>query len=214
MSEKTGPSNGGESGARDKRASTSTPILPVLAERWSPYVLDPRPMNREHLVTVLEAARWAASSYNEQPWRFLVAVREDAAEFSRAVDCLMEANQAWARNASALLFTVVSRTFARNGSPNRVAEHDLGLAMGNLCAQATALGIVVHQMGGVNLTKVRLAYQIPEGFDPVTAVALGYLGDAATADEELVKRDAQPRVRRPLSETVFAGKWGQTSPII
>lgn len=197
-----------------KQAVTSVPILSVLAERWSPYVYEPRVIEPEKLVAILEAARWAASSYNEQPWRFILAVRQNEAEFARAVDCLMEANQPWARNAGALLLTVVSRNFVRNGSPNRVAEHDLGLAVGNLCAQATELGLSVHQMGGVNLSKVRLAYAVPDGFDPVTAIAIGYTGKPEQASAELVARDAQPRSRRPLNETVFSGKWGNSSPTL
>ncbi|HRF01467.1 MAG TPA: nitroreductase family protein [Pirellulaceae bacterium] len=198
----------------EKLAVTSVPILPVLAERWSPYVLAPKGVPDELIKALFEAARWAASSYNEQPWRFIVASRTDAAAFDQALGCLLEANQGWAKHAGLLAFTVVSRSFARNGSPNRVAEHDLGLAMGNLCAQATAFGLSVHQMGGVNLSKVRQTYAIPDGFDPVTAFAVGYPGDPSTADAGLAERDRGPRARRPLTETVFGGKWGEASRIV
>lgn len=203
----------GSFSSADKKAVTSVPILSVLSDRWSPYVYAPQTIEPEKLTALFEAARWAASSYNEQPWRFILTLRQNEAEFAKAIDCLMEANQAWARNAGALVFTAVSRNFVRNGSPNRVAEHDLGLAVGNLSAQATALGLSVHQMGGVNLSKVRLAYGVPEGFDPVTAFTIGYPGDPKTAPPELAQRDAAPRARRSLSETVFAGKWGTASSI-
>ena len=197
----------------NKSAVTSVPILDCIARRWSPYVLEPRSIPAEQLTALFEAARWAASSYNEQPWRFIMARHEDSAAFASAIDCLMEANQAWARQASALIFTVVSRTFARNGTPNRVAEHDLGLAVGNLCAQATAMGLVVHQMGGVNLSKVRQTYGIPDGFDPVTAIAVGYPGDLGKAEPALADRDRPARARKPLSEFVFSGGWGESAKI-
>src|SRR5690606_34307522 len=134
-------------------------ILPALAQRYSPYAFEPNAIEKPKLLACLEAARWAASSYNEQPWRLILAVRDDSAAFDKAVACLMDANQVWAKNAGALLLTVVSRTFARNGTPNRVAEHDLGLAIGNLTVQAQSLGLAVHQMAGVNLQKVRMTYQ-------------------------------------------------------
>ena len=195
-----------------KPANTDRPILDCLSQRWSPYVFDPRTVEDADWATLFEAARWAASSYNEQPWRFILVKRDDAG-YGEAVGCLMDANQGWAQHASGLIFTVVSRSFARNGNPNRVAEHDLGLAVGNLSAQATSMGLVVHQMGGVNLTKVRQTYSIPDGFDPVTAVAVGYAGDASGADAGLVERDASPRIRRALSESVFGPKWGSSATL-
>ncbi|MCC6579691.1 MAG: nitroreductase family protein [Phycisphaeraceae bacterium] len=193
-----------------KHATTDHPVLDVIAQRYSPYAYEPRGVEPAKLLSCLEAARWAASSYNEQPWRFIVARREDAKEFARMVDCLLEANQAWAKQAGVLMLTVTSRTFSRNGKPNRVCEHDVGLAVGNLCAQATALGLAVHQMAGINLTIARQTYGIPEGFDPVTAIAVGYAADPATADPALAQRDRTPRTRLPLAEIVFAGNWGKS----
>lgn len=193
-----------------KHAQTDHPILDVLAQRWSPYVFEPRPVEREKLLSCLEAARWAPSSYNEQPWSFLVARREEPEEFARMLDCLSEGNQAWAKNAGVLMITVVCRTFQRNNKPNRVAEHDIGQAAANLTVQATALGLAVHQMAGVELHKARAAYQIPETHEPYTAIALGYAGDPATADNSpLAQRDQAPRPRKPLAEIVFSGRWGQ-----
>jgi nitroreductase len=193
-----------------KHANPDHPIEPAIANRWSPYVYDPRPVEREKLLSCLEAARWAASSFNEQPWSLIVAERADEQAFDAALQCLVEANQAWAANAGVLILTAVKTTFTRNGNPNRVAEHDLGLAMGNLTIQATALGLEAHQMAGVNLAKVRQTYDIPEGYEPVTAVALGYVGDPAKADPQLAQRDQGPRDRKVLSEWVFAGQWGRS----
>jgi len=193
-----------------KQAAPDHAILQPIADRFSPYLYEPREVEREKLLTCLEAARWAASSFNEQPWYFILATRDDDDGFKQAIECLLEANQAWAKDAGALLLTVVSTSFTRNGKPNRVAEHDLGLAAGNLSIQATALGLQVHQMGGVNLTRIRQTYNIPDGFDPVTAITIGYPADPSQASEDntLADRDKAPRTRKALSEFVFAGNWG------
>lgn len=190
-----------------KQAITEYDVLPLVANRWSPCVFDPRPVEREKLLTCLEAASWAASSYNEQPWRFIVAERSDEVAFARLLDCLIEANQTWARDAGVLLLTVVSRSFARNGTPNRMAEHDLGLAVGNFSIQATALGLYLHQMAGFNPAKARAECGIPEGYDPITAIALGYLGDPAKADSQRAARDQSGRSRKSLPEITFNGRW-------
>jgi nitroreductase len=194
----------------DKRASADHPIEDAIAKRWSPYVFDPRPIERDKLLSCLEAARWAASSFNEQPWSFLLAERTDEQAFDTALQCLIEANQAWAKNAGVLILTVIKTSFTKNGKPNRVAEHDLGLAAGNLCAQATALGLHIHQMAGVNLAKVRQTYNVPDGYEPMTAIAIGYAGDPSKADPELAKRDRGSRIRKPLNEWVFTERWGSS----
>jgi nitroreductase len=191
-----------------KRASADHPILDLLAERFSPYAFDPRPVEQEKLLACLEAARWAASSYNEQPWSLLVAERGDEAEFAKMLSCLLEANQAWAKDAGVLMIAVVCKTFQRNGKPNRVAEHDVGLAAGNLTIQATALGLAVHQMAGIDLDKTRQTYGIPATHDPLTGIALGYAADPdRAANEQFAQRDRAPRARKPLDEFVFRGAW-------
>lgn len=195
-----------------KHADPDYPILPVLAERYSPYAFEPRPIERDKLMSCLEAARWAASSFNEQPWRFFLAVREDEQAFNRMLGCLVEANQQWAKNVGALIITATKRTFSKNDKPNRVCEHDLALAAANLVVQAQTLGLHVHQMAGIDQSKCRLTYQIPEGFDPMTGIAIGYAADPEQFDdEELAGRDKAPRTRMPLSEWVFGGTWGEAS---
>jgi nitroreductase len=197
--------------AHPKIAKPDHPILPVMAERWSPYAYDPRPVEREKLLSCLEAARWAPSSYNEQPWTFILAERTDAAAFAKALDCLVEGNQAWAKNVGVLLLTVVARSFTKNGKPNAACEHDVGLAAGNMVLQATALGLQGHQMIGIVAAKVRAAYQVPDGHDPLTAIALGYPANvSAGTTDPLGQRDLTPRGRKPLSETVVA-TWGQAA---
>ena len=121
------------------------PLLPAISQLWSPYRFDPRPVESDKLIRCLDAARWAASSYNDQPWHFIVARREDSAAFQTALGCLLEANQAWAHNAGVLMLTVIRTTFRRGGKPNRVALHDLGAAATSLALQATGEGLQVHQ---------------------------------------------------------------------
>lgn len=198
----------------DKIAQPDHDILPVLAERYSPYCFQPKPVEREKLLRCLEAARWAASSFNEQPWRFFVAERTDADAWHAALNCLVEANQAWAKHAGVLILTAAKRTFSRNDKPNRVCEHDLGLAAGNLTVQAQALGLHVHQMAGVELTKARQTYAIPDGFDPMTAIAIGYAADPDTfEDQELAQRDKGQRTRMAFKDWVFGAKFGDAHDI-
>lgn len=194
-----------------KIARPDHPIHELIANRWSPYCFEPRSVEPEKLLSCLEAARWAASSYNEQPWTYILATRDDQAEFSKLLGCLMEANQAWAKHAGVLLLGVVCPTFSLNGKPNRVAEHDLGLAAGNICLQATALGLCVHQMAGVNLDKARATYNIPPTHAPFTGIAIGYAANPDTSDPQLAERDRTARPRKKLGEFVYKGQWGKTA---
>jgi nitroreductase len=194
-----------------RSVQTDYPVLPVIAERWSPYVFEPRPVERQKLLACLEAARWAPSSYNEQPWTFLLAERTDAAGFEQMLGCLVEGNRAWAKNAGVLLLTIVARFFTLNGKPNRAAEHDIGLASENMVLQAAAVGLAGHQMIGIEPAKIRATYGIPDTHEPLTAIALGYAG-IAPADDPLAVRDASRRPRKAISEIVFS-RWGQPADL-
>jgi nitroreductase len=196
-----------------KKAATDYPILKVLAERWSPYGFEDRPVLAADLRSLFEAARWAASSYNEQPWNYLVAPKEDTQEFGRLLSCLVEANQAWAKAAPVLVLGVVNLRFAKNNQDNRAAVHDLGLASGNLSVEATARGLSVHQMIGILPDKARELYRIPEHFEAWTGMAIGYKADPAKLPDALKERDLTLRQRKPLSKFVFTGHWGQPSPL-
>ena len=198
----------------DKKASTDYPIHDLLADRWSPYGFVDRPVAQTDLRSLFEAARWAASSYNEQPWSYFVASRENPTEFTRLLSCLVEANQEWAKAAPVLALGVVSLRFSRNNKDNRAAVHDLGLASGNLVVEATARGLCVHQMIGILPDKAREVYQIPEHNEAWTAMAIGYKADPAKLPDALKERDLTPRQRKPLSQFVFTGKWGQPSPLV
>ncbi len=176
--------------------------------------MDPRPVEDAKLLQCLEAARWAASSFNDQPWSWIVAKRENRDQFDRAVSCLMEANQGWAKNAGVLLFSVMRPNFQYNGSPNRVALHDLGQAAALMSVQAAEVGLQIHQMGGVNLSKVRAEYAVPGELEPQTAIAIGYpdLTEPTTEEEtKMASREKGARTRKPLREQVFEGGFGQSA---
>lgn len=197
-----------------KYAVPDHPIHECIVKRWSPYGFDSRPVSKQDLISLFEAARWAPSSYNEQPWSYIVATRDDAAEFEKLLSCLVEGNQAWAKVVPVLALGCTSLNFTRNGKPNAAAIHDLGLAAGNLCMEATARGLQVHQMIGILPDKARTVYQIPEAVQPLTAIAIGYAADPATLPDQVRQRDLAPRTRKPLAEFVFAGTWGTSSSLV
>ena len=213
-SQERGGLSAGEFIMTNKTAATDYPILPVLAKRWSPYGFADRPVAEADLRSLFEAARWAASSYNEQPWNYFVATKENPQEFEQLLSCLVEANQAWAKAAPVLVLGVVSLRFAKNHKDNRAAVHDLGLASGNLVMEATSRGLAVHQMIGILPDQAREVYQIPEHFEAWTAMAIGYTADSATMPAALKERDLAPRQRRPLRDFVFAGHWKVASPFV
>ncbi|MCH8333615.1 nitroreductase family protein [Candidatus Sumerlaeota bacterium] len=198
----------------DKPADTRYPIHDLLRHRWSPRAFDSRSVEPEKLGSILEAARWAPSSYNEQPWAFILATKDDKPEWERLLSCLVEANQAWAKTAPVLMISVAKREFSRNGKPNRHALHDVGLAVENLVIQATALDLQVHQMAGFSADRAREIFLIPEDWQPVAGLALGYQAGADSPAGAIRESKSAERVRKPLEDFVFTGSWNQASPII
>lgn len=192
----------------EKPAQTASPIHDLLQRRWSPRAFGDRPVAPETLTSLFEAARWAASCFNEQPWRFIVAAKDRPAEFDRLVGCLVESNAAWAKQAPVLMLSVAALRFQETGKENRHAFHDVGLAVENLIIQATAMGLFVHQMAGFHVEKARADLAIPDGYDPVAMIALGYPGDPEVLPEKLRQRELAPRSREPLARFVFSGAWG------
>jgi len=197
----------------EKPADTQYPIHDLLRQRWSPRAFDDRPIEPEKLRSLFEAARWAPSSNNGQPWRFLVATKENQAEHDRLFNCLVEGNQTWARHAPVLLLSVAELQF-EDGSPNRHALHDTGMAVENLVIQATALGLVAHQMAGFRIDQARADCQIPHDYEPVAMIAIGYPGDPALLSDRLRVREVQPRSRKPVKEFVYATTWEQSLPFL
>ena len=191
-------------------ASTAYPVIPVIANRWSPRAFDPkRLVDPQTVGSLFEAARWAPSSGNEQPWRYIVGLNFNDAH--RAVlGCLAEGNRLWAANAP-LLFVAVSKT-TRNDRPNPHFAHDVGASLENLFLQAIDLGLHCHYMAGFSADKVRQTFGVPDGFEPVTAGAVGYLGDISLLPDELKQQEQRKRERKPFSEFVFTGAWEQPLP--
>ena len=197
----------------NRTAVTEYPIHPLLAERWSPKAFADRPIPADVLGSLLEAARWSPSSSNEQPWRFVLIHREDEAAHSRMVETLSDNNRLWAASAPLLIVGVVSMLRSRSGRPNAYAWYDLGQSVAHFSVQATAAGLHVHQMGGFDKEKARTVLGVPENFEPVVAIAVGYLGDVADLPDDLQASVANPRSRRPLQESVFNGQWGEAADI-
>lgn len=197
----------------EKPAQTHFPIHDLLARRWSPRAFDERPVDMDTLRTLFEAARWAPSSNNEQPWRFIVASKTgQQAEWNRLFDCLLEGNRRWVVHAPVLMLSIASMNFEDDGTPNRHAFHDTGLAAENLVLQATASGLVAHQMAGFDVEKARVDLKIPSGCEPVAMIAIGYPGDPAVLPERLRERELRPRSRRAIREWAFWGQWGTPIP--
>lgn len=187
----------------DRTARTAHPVLDVLADRWSPRAYDPEtPVDEAKLASALEAARWAPSANNSQPWRFIVA-RRGSALHQGIVDALMGFNQAWAGNAGVLIVAVAETANAEGASYNH-ALYDLGQAVAHLSVQAHHDGLHVHQMGGFDRAAVSALVGLDERFAPATVIAMGEFGDIDALPEPLRERELAPRVRRPIDETVIA----------
>lgn len=195
-------------------ASTSTSIHDLISHRWSPRAFENRAVEPEKLRALFEAARWAASSYNAQPWYYIVGTKDDPADYQRVLDCFVEFNQGWAKSAPVVGLSVAQLKFGHNNEPNSHAFHDVGQASATLQIQAEALGLSVHQMAGILPDKAQEIFKIPEGFGVVAGFAIGYEGDPKTLPDGLREKEVAPRERKALDSFVFSGAWGHTSPIV
>jgi nitroreductase len=193
----------------DKPALTATPIHDVLARRWSGRAYDiHKPVSREQLLALLEAARWAPSCFGDQPWRYLVWDRHrDPVAWQKAFECLGEWNQNWVKNAPLLLLATADSHFQKNAKPNRWGQYDTGAASENICLQAVALGLMAHQMGGFDLDKTRKTFNIPDAFTPMAMIAVGYPGAPDMLNDELKTQELAARERHPLGERFFESAW-------
>lgn len=190
-----------------KHAPAVDGVNDLILRRWSPRAFSSKPVEGHQLRKLFEAARWSASAYNEQPWRFVVGLRGDAT-YQKIHDSLVEFNQLWAGKAPVLILTLASRKYDRNGTENHHARYDAGAATALLMLQATHQGLHAHSMSGFDPAKAREALDIPEDYDVVTVTAVGHLGDPADLPEAMQEMEKSPRGRKPIEEFVFSS-WGK-----
>ena len=188
------------------RQEASSGIHELLARRWSPRAFSPRPVEPAKLAQLFEAARWAPSSYNAQPWSFIVATREDAEGYNRLLSTLVDVNRQWAQQSPVLILAVAKLDFDHVARPNRHAFYDLGQAVADLTVQATTLDLSIHQMGGFDPGAARELFAVPKGYEPVAVLALGY--------QEAPPADPSARTRKPLTDFVFSGSWGRAATVV
>jgi nitroreductase len=184
-------------------------ILEIIQERWSPYAFSSVPVEEFKLKAMFEAAGYAPSCGNEQPWQFVYATRDERDVFNDYIGFLNETNQLWAKNAYALVISMARTKFSHSGMPNRWAFHDTGMAVSNLLMQALALDVYVHQMGGYSIKKVKECFKLNDDIEPVAMIAVGYLGDGTGLTPDLLKKDESRRPRKYISEFVFKNSPGK-----
>lgn len=199
--------------AMDKPAETRQPIHQLLHNRWSPRAFQDKPVPKDVLVSLFEAARWAASCNNSQPWRFIIAVKEDAGEYKKLLSCFNDRNQSWAYQAPVLMITCADKNLP-DGRPSNYGFYDTGAAMTQLTVQASMHGLVVHSAQGIEADKIVETYGVPDDFTVCTGVAIGYQGEADTLPEDYARREVLPRDRKPVTDLVFTGAFGKTSSMV
>jgi nitroreductase len=192
-----------------KPAITQQAIHDLLANRWSGRAYDAaQSVSKEQVVSLLEAARWAPSCFGDQPWRYVVCNKADNLQaWQAAFDCLVPGNQSWAVDAPVLLLICADTLFSHNDKPNKWAAYDTGAATENLCLQATALGLMAHQMGGFDADKARTTFNVPERYQILAMVTVGYQAAVGSLAGEVKERELAARSRKPLEELFFNGVW-------
>lgn len=204
-----------------KPAANTHPILPQIRQRWSPFAFADRAVEKEKLRTLFEAARWAPSSFNEQPWRFITGTKDgDPETYQKLLDILTPSNQTWAGTAPVLILGIYRQQFSHNEAPNAAALYDLGQAVAYLTVQAAEEGLHVHQMGGYDRERSRSVFAVPDIFGFGAVIALGYIGDPEerlTNERQREKHRSVERPRKPLREFVLSGRgerFGEPSPLV
>lgn len=198
-----------------KKAETATPIHELIARRWSGRAFDPdRMIGDTRILALIEAARWAPSCYGDQPWRYIICNKaNNPVAWKTACSCLAPGNRSWADKAPLLIIAVADTVLSQNGRPNRWGEYDTGAASENLSLQATAMNLIVHQMGGFDADKTRSAFAIPEQYTPMAVIAIGYQLTEEQIPDELKDREYADRNRNPAGENFFDGQWDQAIDI-
>jgi nitroreductase len=197
----------------EKPATTHFNIHPLLKKRWSPRAYEDKPVRKEVLQRILEAARWSPSSFNEQPWRFLVGIKGDNT-WDKIMETLAEFNQKWAKLAPVLIMSMGKKTLTRNNKPNKVFIYDVGQSVAHITFQVMEEGLYMHQMGGFDGQKAAELFQIPEDYQPLTVMAIGYAGPAELLTDEKMRNDEKSeRKRKDLTDLVFQDNYGSKSDL-
>lgn len=193
----------------EKPADTSAPVHELILKRWSGVAYDPdKPVPKEALQAMAEAARWAPSCFGDQPWRVIFCSKsEDEAAWSKAFDCLVEGNQLWCRHAPVLAIICADTLFSTNDKPNGWGAYDTGAAAISLCLQGVALGLMTHQMAGFSPDKARENFEIPGRYQPMAMMTIGFQHEEQDIPEEFREREMKPRVRNPLDGHFFLSGW-------
>ncbi len=182
-----------------KPANSDFPILPVIANRWSPVSFSGQPVEQEKIDSLIEAARWSPSSYNEQPWQYIIGIKGDE-HHQKLADALNEGNS-WAKKAPILMCSVAKSFFDHKHKPNRHYMHDTGMATMSLVLQATEIDLATHQMAGFDLDKIKEEFNLGEGFEPASMIAIGYPGEPA--NEAMKEKEAAPRQRKGHTDLIW-----------
>lgn len=190
-----------------KPAVPDAPVLDVILNRWSPVMFDPAPLSEQQTASLFEAARWAPSSFNEQPWRYVYAGKNDPGREN--LESLLVESNAWAKNAGLLILSFAKKTFAKNGKPNRHYLHDTGAASVLMTLQATSMGLISHQMAGFAVDKANAVLGVPDDCEPGSMMAIGYPANPASFAADMQERDKSPRMRNPQSSFAALGKFSE-----
>src|SRR5919206_3997561 len=193
----------------EKRAKTDFPIHELIAKRWSARAFSTRPVEKSKLLSILEAARWAPSSRNEQPWRYIVFTYDNPEMLKKAQSVLKEIND-YAKRAPILICAITKKTYSENGSLNRLHFHDLGAANENMFLEAFNQGLIMHEMGGFDVQKAKEVFNIPEDFEVGIMIAIGYQDIHQVLPESLRQKAHLPRERKPISEFAFLEELGNS----
>jgi nitroreductase len=197
----------------NKEAITRHPISEAARKRWSPRAFKDQPVEKEKLIGLLEAARWAASGGNAQPWRFIIGINHDET-WETIFHALDPGNQEWNKHVPVLMVAIGAKISPFDGNISPVFQYDAGQAVATLTLEAVHQGLHVHQMGGFSVEMVKEKFEIPDAFLAITVIAVGYIGDPETLSEKLKQRELQVRSRKNLEDIVFSGKFGNTSQLV
>jgi len=193
----------------NKKANTGVEIDRLLAERWSPRAFDPEhEIEADKITALIEAAHWAPSCFNEQPWRYILCNKHsNEVAWQFAVSCLMPKNQLWAKNAPLLIMACAYEEFTHNGNANRWAQYDTGAASENICLQATSMGLFAHQMGGFDAERAHEVFKLPQQITPMAMIAVGYYGDTEALEPDFIDGENAARERKPIDSFIFNGDY-------